>query len=433
MLAWRLVEVASNQLGIGQGVDSKAKSVAGLTAGPNHLFIRGQEAVLVVLNPDHRAAATNFFFDPWHVTGCARHPSTGVGAAFDLIDPSLIVGRILIGHAVVVGVATETGIYRRASGVEVVRAVTRGTVELLVVHIGVHRQPRLARRHRAQALSDAHAVQPLQPAIDLVFVAAGARFMIHRVIPGTGTIGMARAAIDPGLGVGARQMSGDHIVMTVGWAVVRCQRYRQIGVLGSPTVAEVTRWQHRVLGQIWIVRVALEEFIIQRGVVVIVVTACGGAAHELEPLMRRAFFADVLMAVQAVVSGHADTHRVGAVGGVFLVTFDAAERIDVFQQVRLAHIAELRLGMTVVDVIELFLMAVETALLVDPAVWCVAGITGDFDLIVAVGGFTRQEHAFITGPESVTEVPGQAGRAGPPGQPGDQRTTTSRDPHNQYP
>src|SRR5262245_16303841 len=141
------------------------------------------------------------------VAGRTRNPTARGGPAVTFRLPQAEVGRLLVGPAVGVVVTTQAGFHGGAARVELVRAVAGGAAQFLVAGGRLHRLPGHPRRHRRQALRQAHAVLAGQKALDLLGVAGLAGRVPRLVLPARGLrvrvlALVAGGAVDAGPGVG---------------------------------------------------------------------------------------------------------------------------------------------------------------------------------------------------------------------------------------
>lgn len=193
------VKIGRAEFGIGQRVHGEAETVAVHAHSPGHLFHRAQIHALVMLYT-HRGEAAPGMSLPRHVACGAAHAAACRGLAADLRHPELIVGGILVGQAVIVGMALEAGFYRSAAGIAVMRGVAGGASEAQVSGFFLHGQAGLARLHRGQPLGYPHAMQPCEKSFVLLLVAVGAGVHAGAVLPRILRT-MAGRAVDGGGGV----------------------------------------------------------------------------------------------------------------------------------------------------------------------------------------------------------------------------------------
>ena len=89
---------------------------------------------------------------------------------------------------------------------------------------------------------------------------------------------------------------------------------------------------------------ALEKFVIQRTVVMIIMTARSQAGIEFQAFMGRSFAAHFVMTIDAIIFGNGDGHVEGAFRDVFAVTGDTVHGIDLLQTISVTRVFKFLLG-----------------------------------------------------------------------------------------
>jgi len=121
------VEVPPDQIPVRQRVDGKRQRVAGHADATDHLLVRAQVGVLIVLDDDPVLAG-----DPAplarQVAGGATDAAPRLARARGLPPPEPMVGRIDVGQRVFVRVAGETSLDRGGADIDAVNVVAGAAV-----------------------------------------------------------------------------------------------------------------------------------------------------------------------------------------------------------------------------------------------------------------------------------------------------------------
>jgi hypothetical protein len=126
--------------------------------------------------------------------------------------------------------------------------------------------------------------------------------------------------------------------------------------------------------------------------------ASRGAAVELHPLVRRAFFSNRLMTFETVISGQSETHTLFHFGSMLDMAGDALASVQQLHAVSISRICELCFGMRIVGRFEFLAMAALTRCLqggLGSERVRVAALTRQLDLVVPVAGRTRQKQGLV--------------------------------------
>ena len=138
----------------------------------------------------------------------------------------------------------------------------------------------------------------------------------------------------------------------------------------------------------------LQEVLVERAIVMIVVAAGLRAGVEGKALMARPILADILVTERAIVLRQRHTHRGGDLGAVFGVAGDALRGLEFLQSIGVAGIEEFLGGVGVFRLGEIRAMTADTGLLdrlASAERRRVAGRAGKLDLVVAARHFTDDE------------------------------------------
>ncbi len=285
--------------------------------------------------------------------------------------------RLEIVSRVLVVVAAHAGLDRGMLDIEAVRGMTGRAAERLVMGLGAHRQAGHRRRHRAErdreAAGETHAVTAGEKAASSGRMAGRADVVARLVDPMRGDLAVclrhvAVGAGHAGPGVERRlPFFQDRGIGRLGGDGRRQRRpvERQAGALdpGGACRAAVDDGDLRDRLERDLVQVLGEEILVERAVVVEVMTAGRGAAVEREALMARPVLEDRLVAFEAIVAGQGQPHRKRDAGPVLLVAGDAVARVERGDAVGVAGIGELGAGMAVVFAREIVAVAFHAGVL----------------------------------------------------------------------
>ena len=151
-----------------------------------------------------------------------------------------------------------------------------------------------------------------------------------------------------------------------------------------------------------------QEILVQRAIVVVVVTTRGGAGVEGEIRVARAGRPDVL--VSFGMTGDAEIHRDGDsagacdLGAMLHVTGRAKTTVELFPVGGHPGTAKLRARVDVVAVLQCIFVAIPACLVqllfrrfgIGERGRGVAGLAGHFKLVVSVGGGADKKHSTVT-------------------------------------
>ena len=138
-------EVPGNQPGVRKRVDRKTQAMTIQAYGSDHLLVRSQIVILVVIGHDLTAT---FDFD--HMTGRTAYATARRRLTGQLGLPQPVVDAFEVGPGVGVIVAGCTGLNRGPLDVHRMGPVTGSAIERSVYGVGPHRQTRLGDGHQSR-------------------------------------------------------------------------------------------------------------------------------------------------------------------------------------------------------------------------------------------------------------------------------------------
>ena len=348
---------------IRERVQREAKTVAVEADRPNHLLARPQDVVLVMVA---RGLTTALALG--HVAGRAAHPGARFGPTGELGQPKLVVGAPRIGAGMGVVVTVHARLDRGGSDIDTVRPVTSAAIERQVHGIRTHGKPRLADAHsggrrrisqycentlgenfpETQHLEGTGRVARLRdfgmPAHAVPAEHEGLRFLLVAVLAGEGARGIrpvgrdtgkrgvcgslrrvTGGAIDAGRGVAGKHPGVDHRGRTErggrSHRILTPERRFQGGLPAALTRGHAV---HRSRREPFAPAMLDEEVLVERPVVVVIVTPGGGTGVEGKARVARPVLAHILFTLG--VTGDAEVHcngdraRPRDLGEVLLVT-----------------------------------------------------------------------------------------------------------------
>ena len=138
-----------------------------------------------------------------------------------------------------------------------------------------------------------------------------------------------------------------------------------------------------------------QEIFIECAVVVIIVTASCRARVGWHSRMTFPLGSDTGVTVKAKIFWYRDAHGSRDLLAVFGMTRHARQRVKSHQEVGMARVSEPPFAVGIIGSLKFLGVALQTGVLSHAFERRAAGLTGQFDLVVAVGRCTGKKHPLI--------------------------------------
>ena len=161
-----------------------------------------------------------------------------------------------------------------------------------------------------------------------------------------------------------------------------------------------------------------QKTLIEGGIVMVVVTACGGAGFKTKTPMTRTHLADVLVAMVAIIIGKGYSHGPSHFRSMLAVAGDAVGGVKLFQPASVSRVGEFAFRMSIVSGFELLAVAVNAGRFFNAHERGVTRLASEFDLVMAGRRLARKEQGWIRAAEAMEQVGAHAGEQGQPDTPG---------------